>query len=152
MGFAPFREASSERESHGLDTAHPGEPIVRIEKEIDFQSCFPAKNSTYGDRDDIPGEVIPLHAQILFMHFLPELWIREELAKLGAQGFLIGKRNQGDAGFFDDCAFGRTCVTDNRQATGKARESTASAKVKAAADSQHDVGIAKNARHLCGLA
>ena len=86
------------------------------------------------------------------MHFPPKPWIRENVTQSVAQGSQIAGRNKSDAGFFYDSAVGRTCVTDNRQATGKARESTASAKVKAAADSQHDVGIGKNARHLCGLA
>ena len=56
------------------------------------------------------------------MHFLPEFRVRENFAKFGAQGFLIGERNQGDASFLDDRALGRTCVSDDRKATGKARE------------------------------
>ena len=75
-----------------------------------------------------------LYAQILFVHFPPQIWIGKDVTKLSAQRLQIAERNKSDAGFLDNSAFSRSCVTDDRQATGKPCESAAPPKIKAAAD------------------
>src|SRR5277367_2323859 len=86
------------------------------------------------------------------MHFAPELRISQDFAKLSAQGFFIGEGNQGYAGLLDDRAFGRTSVTDDREAAGESVDSAAAAKVKAAADPEQQVGFAEDPRYFRAFA